>query len=123
MPLLRGCLEALALLPADSALAVLRCLQPLLPRVSRGVGRWTPDPRVKGARVRCPSPLTFPRPVMEIPRFSLESRGKTTLDLAQNGTHFIDPAGMIGLKSTVAVCGWIVPWQYQFIFYIMISCL
>ncbi|XP_061415511.1 probable methyltransferase TARBP1 isoform X2 [Lethenteron reissneri] len=33
MPLLRGCLEALALLPADSALAVLRCLQPLLPRM------------------------------------------------------------------------------------------
>lgn len=112
MPLLRGCLEALALLPADSALAVLSCLQPLLPLVSRGVGR-----------VRCPSPLTFPRPVMEIPRFSLESRGKTTLDLAQNGTHFIGPAGMIGLKSTVAVCGWIVPWQYQFTFYIMISCL
>nr|XP_032804294.1 probable methyltransferase TARBP1 isoform X2 [Petromyzon marinus] len=33
MPLLRGCLEALALLPADSALAVLRCLQPLLPQM------------------------------------------------------------------------------------------
>ncbi|XP_075919329.1 tRNA (guanosine(18)-2'-O)-methyltransferase TARBP1 [Petromyzon marinus] len=33
MPLLRGCLEALELLPADSALAVLRCLQPLLPQM------------------------------------------------------------------------------------------